>query len=172
MSVFMLYEQYFKLVNWCNWHIPHSGIFNKSITSKAASSNASVHDAGEEQKKRLGPLTAGANKNWCSHVCPAKKPNKQTKNGADEHENTNHVECNSGVHQWQACTLPGRPSLVTGARTDKFGLSFWGLNSCMSAYHSMQGERGGEGEHTKQKNRGTERRKREGRGEQREDLSH
>lgn len=74
------------------------------------------------------------------------------KNAADEHENTNHAERNSGVHQWQASTLLGRPSLVTGARTDKFGLSFWGPNSCMSAYHSVQGERsGGERESTQSK---------------------
>lgn len=72
----------------------------------------------------------------------------------DEHKNTNHAECNSGVRQWQAFTLPGRPSLVTRARTDKFGLSFWGQNSCMSAYHSVQGERGGERESTQSK--GTE----------------
>lgn len=37
---------------------------------------------------------------------------------------TNHTESNSDTHQSQAHTLPWWPSLVTGARTDKFGLSF------------------------------------------------
>lgn len=59
---------------------------------------------------------AGTNTN-----CPTKKIKKS---GADEHENTNHAERNSGARQWQASTLARRPSLVTGARTDKFGLSF------------------------------------------------
>ena len=42
----------------------------------------------------------------------------------DKHVMTNHTGSNSGAHQSQAHTLPGRPSLVTGARADKFGLSF------------------------------------------------
>lgn len=44
----------------------------------------------------------------------------------DKHDITNHTGSNSDVHQSQAHTLPGQPSLVTGARADKFGLSFWG----------------------------------------------
>lgn len=67
----------------------------------------------------------------------------------DKHNTTNHAESSSDMHQSQAYTLPKRPSLVTGARTDKFGLSFWGPNSCMSAYHSVRVEvRGGEREST------------------------
>lgn len=67
----------------------------------------------------------------------------------DKHNTTNHAESSSDMHQSQAHTLPKRPSLVTGARTDKFGLSFWGPNSCMSAYHSVRVEgRGGEREST------------------------
>lgn len=50
-------------------------------------------------------------------------PKKHTRT-VDKHVITNHTGSNSDMHQSQAHTLPGRPSLVTGARADKFGLSF------------------------------------------------
>lgn len=63
---------------------------------------------GEEQRKRLGPLTAGANKKTDVHTsAPQNRKRKKKPNSADEQEKTNHVECNSGLRQWQARTLPG-----------------------------------------------------------------
>lgn len=53
-----------------------------------------------------------------------KKTEIHTLRVVDKHVITNHIGSNSDINQSQAHTLPGRPSLVTGARADKFGLSF------------------------------------------------
>lgn len=113
------------------------------------------------------------------HMKTAPCPNKKTEvhtfakntGAVDKHVITNHTGSNSDVHQSQAHTLPGRPSLVTGARADKFGLSFWGpeIPACL---HTTVEE---EGERERAQSKGTEgqkgkKRKREG--VLREDLSH
>lgn len=61
-----------------------------------------------------------SNKNTDIHF----EQKKKNIRAVDKHNTTNHAESSSDMHQSQAHTLPKRPSLVTGARTDKFGLSF------------------------------------------------
>lgn len=63
----------------------------------------------------------------------------------------NHMGSNSYINQSQADTLLRQPSLVTAARADKFGLSFWGpeIPACLHTT-ACRGEEEGERESTKQ----------------------
>lgn len=66
---------------------------------------------------------------------------------ADKQGVPNHMVSNSYKHQSQAYTLLRRPSLVTAARADKFGLSFWGpeIPACLHTT-ACRGEEEGERE--------------------------
>lgn len=105
MSVFI---QYFKL-----------GELMQSVFNSGGPEQRAIMHPPMMRDRRDALPRAGTNTN-----CPTKKIRKKKKSGADEQEHTNHAERNSGVGQWRASTLARRPSLVTGARTDKFGLSF------------------------------------------------
>lgn len=74
---------------------------------------------------------------------------------ADKQVGPNHMGSNSILHQSQVHTVLRQPSLVTAARADKFGLSFWGpeIPACLhtTACRGEEGER----ESTKQRRRRT-----------------
>ena len=85
-----------------------------------------------------------------------------TTRAVDKHVMTNHTVSNSDMHQSQAHTLPRQPSLVTGARADKFGLSFWGpeIPACLHTT-AWKGKEEGEREraHKAREQRDRERKK-------------
>lgn len=72
----------------------------------------------------------------------------------DKHCMTNHMRSNRDLLQSQAHPLSKRPSLVTGARAVKFGLSFWGpeIPACLHTTACKKEGEEGERESTKEKN--------------------